>query len=122
MSPKKLTDTHLVLLSTAAQRADGAVELTGNRKGAIANKAVARLLNDCLVEEVPAGGTLPVWRRDDDQGAVALRITERGLAALGIENCDGSREEAVTRGATAGEGDPIATLYAQERVPVSRRR
>src|SRR4051794_29469431 len=33
MLPKKLTDTELVLLSTASQREDGAVELTGTPKG-----------------------------------------------------------------------------------------
>jgi hypothetical protein len=55
MTPKKLTDSQLVLLSAAAQRADGAVERTGNRKGAVAKKVITNLLNDGLVEEVPAG-------------------------------------------------------------------
>jgi hypothetical protein len=41
-------------------------------------------LRERLVEEVPAGASLPVWRRDDDAGAIALRITERGLAAIGV--------------------------------------
>jgi hypothetical protein len=94
MSPKKLTDTQLVLLSGASQRADGAVELAGNPKGAIAKKAITKLLNDGLVEEVPAGGTLPAWRRDDDQGSFALRITARGLAA--IDKAGASPEEAVS--------------------------
>ena len=76
MSPKKLTDTQLVLLSAAAQREDGAVELAGNPKGTVAKKAITKLLNDRLVEEVPAGGTLPVWRRDADRGALGLRITD----------------------------------------------
>jgi hypothetical protein len=30
-------------------------------------------------------GALPVWRRDDDAGPLALRITPHGLAAIGIE-------------------------------------
>jgi hypothetical protein len=62
MSPKKLTDTQLVLLSAAAQRENGAIELTGKPKLPVANKAVTKLLKDGLVEEVPAGGMLPVWR------------------------------------------------------------
>ena len=33
MSPKKLTDTQLVLLSAAAQREDGAIDLAGDPKG-----------------------------------------------------------------------------------------
>jgi len=35
-----------------------------------------------LLEEVEASGTLPVWRRDDGSGAIALRITSAGLAAI----------------------------------------
>jgi Protein of unknown function (DUF3489) len=105
MSPKKLTDTQLVLLSAAAQREDDAVELAGSPKGAATQKAIHKLLKDGLVEEVPASGTLPVWRRDDDQGAFALRITVRGLAAIGIDKAVGSAEEAVRSGTTAQEGD-----------------
>jgi hypothetical protein len=33
-----------------------------------------------------AGGSLPVWRRDDDSGAMALRITKNGLAAIDVED------------------------------------
>jgi hypothetical protein len=108
MSPKKLTDTELVLLSSASQREDGAVEFTGKPKRAVATKALTRLLSDGLVEEVPAGGRLPVWRRDNDQSAFALTITARGLAALGIEKSSASREEAVTSGASEVVGDPMA--------------
>ena len=108
MSPKKLTDSQLVLLSAAAQRENGAIELTGKPKRAVANKAVTKLLNDGLVEEVPGGGSLPVWRRDDDQGAFALRITAGGLAAIGIETSIAPPEMAVTSGVTAVDGDPVA--------------
>jgi hypothetical protein len=62
--PKKLTDTQLVLLSTAAQHPDSAIDLAGYPKGAVAKKAITRLLEDRLVEEILADGTLPVWRRD----------------------------------------------------------
>ena len=68
MTPRKLTDTQLVLLSAAAQRQDGVIELTGKPKPAVARKALITLLTDSLVEEVPAGGTLPGGRRDDDPG------------------------------------------------------
>src|SRR6478672_3952412 len=46
-------------------------------------------------------GTLPVWRRDNDHGTFALRITARGLAAIGIEKPGASSEEAVTSRATS---------------------
>jgi hypothetical protein len=29
-----------------------------------------------LIEEVPVGGTLPVWRRDEAEESFALRITD----------------------------------------------
>ena len=86
MSPKKLTDTELVLLSSASQREDGAVEFTGKPKRAVATKALTRLLSDGLVEEVPAGGRLPVWRRDNDQSAFALTITASAILLSAIRN------------------------------------
>jgi hypothetical protein len=63
MSANKLTDTLLVLLSAAAQHPEGAIELASDRKGGAAKKAVAKLLRDGLIEEIPAGTALPVWRR-----------------------------------------------------------
>ncbi|MGA9215461.1 MAG: DUF3489 domain-containing protein, partial [Methylocella sp.] len=84
-SPNNLTSTQLVLLSAAAQREDGAIELAPNLKGAAADKVVGKLLRDGLIGEIPARGALPIWRRDEDKEAVALRITKRGLAAIGID-------------------------------------
>ena len=55
MSPNKLTDTQLVLLSAAAQRKDGAIGPAEGPKGGLAKKAIGKLLTDGLVEEVPAG-------------------------------------------------------------------
>ena len=55
---------------------------------------VGKLLHGGLVEEVPARGALPVWRRDDDAGPLALRITSDGLAiaAIGVEAGVAGRE------------------------------
>jgi hypothetical protein len=82
----KLTDTQLILLSAASQREDGAIELKPNLKGAASHKVVHKLLNEGLIEEVAAGGSLPVWRRDDENGALALRITSDGLAAIRVDD------------------------------------
>ena len=38
-----------------------------------------------IVEEVPAGASMPVWRRDADAGPLSIRITPRGLARIGLE-------------------------------------
>jgi Protein of unknown function (DUF3489) len=85
MSPNKLTDTQLMLLSSAAQHPDGAIERAPDLKGSAAERAVGKLLRGGLIEEVPCGGTLPIWRSDDDAGPLALRITPQGLAAIGDE-------------------------------------
>jgi len=81
----KLTDTQLVLLSAASQREDGAIELAPNLRGAASHKVVHKLLSNGLIEEVAAGGLLPVWRRDEEKGALALRITNEGLAAIQVD-------------------------------------
>jgi hypothetical protein len=78
----KLTDTQLVLLSAASQREDCGIELARNLRGGAAQKLVRKLLTEGLIEEVLAAGSLPVWRRDEDKGPLALRITQRGLAAI----------------------------------------
>ena len=80
-----LTDTQLVLLSAASRRQDGAIVLTPNLKGGAAGKVIGKLLRDGLVEEVPAGASMPAWRRDDDAGPLSIRITPRGLASIGLE-------------------------------------
>ena len=72
----KLTDTQLVILSVASQRDDRGVELPANVKGEAARKAADKLIRAGLLEEVRAAGSLPVWRRDDDSGPMALRITK----------------------------------------------
>ena len=85
MSANQLTDTQLVLLSAAARHPEGAIELASDLKGSTVKKTVGRLLRGGFVEEIPACGALPVWRRDDDAGPRALRITPHGLAVIGVE-------------------------------------
>jgi hypothetical protein len=82
----RLTDTQLIILSAASQRDDRGVELSANVKGEAARKVVDKLIRAGLLEEVRAGGSLPVWRRDDDSGAMALRITKTGLEAIDVED------------------------------------
>jgi hypothetical protein len=82
----KLTDTQLIILSAASQRDDRGVELPANLNGEAAWKVVDKLIRAGLLEEVRAGGTLPVWRRDDDSGAMALCITKNGLEAIDVED------------------------------------
>jgi hypothetical protein len=80
----KLTDTQLIILSSASRRDDGFVVMPKNLAGGGA-KAVRPLLDGGLLKEIAAKPEMPVWRRGDD-GPRALRLTKAGLAAIGIED------------------------------------
>lgn len=86
MQTLKLTDTQLVILSAAARREDRGIEVPTHLKGGAAHKVMAKLIDFGLAEELRARGTLPVWRRDNDNRAMALRITKRGLKAISVED------------------------------------
>ena len=107
----KLTDTQLVILSAASQREDHAVELPANLKGAAAHKVVGKLLSDGLLEEIRARGTLAMWRRNDAEQPMALRITKRGRKAIGVE--DEPAEEAADTGAVP-RASPVGTGAAPD--------
>jgi hypothetical protein len=81
----RLTDTQLIMLSSASRREDGIVVIPAKLKGGAAQKVVSTLLAKGLVEEIRADGKVPVWRRDDSEGPFALRITKRGLHAIQVE-------------------------------------
>ena len=89
----KFTDTQLILLAEAAKRNDGALVVPDKLRGAAAKKVVAPLLKAKIVEEVPATGKLPAWRRNDE-GAFALRITDTGLKAIGVDETAAVAEKA----------------------------
>src|SRR5260370_42667324 len=103
----KLTDTQLIILSGASQRDDRGVELPATVKDEAARKAVDKLIRAGLLEEVRAGGSLPVWRRDDDSGPIALRITKQGLEAIDVEDetVAAPKEVSVNRVASRPAGD-----------------
>jgi hypothetical protein len=112
----KLTDTQLVILSNASQREDGAVELPPNLKGGPAQRVVGKLLSDGLIEEIPARAGLPVWRRDEGNGPVALHITKRGLAAIQVDQ-DGAPQ--VTQQECKPD-EPVRRVAAARRKKVSK--
>src|SRR5258707_14253039 len=82
----KLSDTQLLILSSASQRADHTALLPENLKGSAAKKVVTRLLNEKLLQEVRAKDDMPVWRRGDDNRPYSLRITKAGLRAIEVED------------------------------------
>jgi hypothetical protein len=103
----KLTDTQLILLSSASRRDDGLVVIPANARGD-ASKAVKPLLDRALLQEIKATPEMPVWRRGDD-GSHALQITKAGLSAIQIGDGDGatpdrSKAKAPARAAPAKAG------------------
>jgi hypothetical protein len=82
----KLSDTQLMLLSSATQR-DGLVVLPARLKGGAATKVVKPLLARGLVTEVPSKPDIPAWRRDETEGqSYALVITRAGRKAINVED------------------------------------
>ena len=89
----KLSDTQAILLSAAAQRADGNVlPLPGSLRGGAAAKVVGALLargliaeriTDSMAKADPALNR--VWRNQEDGRGVLLFITAAGTEAIGIE-------------------------------------
>ncbi len=120
MSTNKLSDTQLVLLSAAAQHPEGAIEPASDLQGGAAKKAVGKLLRGGFIEEIPARGALPVWRRDDDAGPLALRITPHGLAAIGVEA--GAAERKPDKPHGTQDGGDLAPKRPSRRVAAAGRK
>jgi hypothetical protein len=82
----RLTDTQLVILSSASRRNDRGVDLPASVSPEAVRKAVDKLIRAELLEEVRANGSLLAWRRDAEAGPMALRITNQGLEAVGVKD------------------------------------
>lgn len=105
-----LTDTQLVLLSQASQRADGKVVPPAHLKGSIFRRVMASLVGKGLVQATAAPEASAAGQQDDDPAVTCPVISPAGLAALGIaDEVDGptnpgTMQGAVTDGAsTQGE-------------------
>ena len=90
----KLSDSQLVILSAAAQRAEGSLlpfpqSLTDN--GTALHKVVGTLCNRKLAEERRTINGAPEWRRDEDDRPLGVFITNSGLLALGVDNAQKDR-------------------------------
>ena len=103
----ELTNTRGALLSAALQR-DGTLELPSTLKGGAAQKVGGKLLTDGLVEEIPASGSMPVWRKDDER-LLALRITAAGLAAIQPGDAGAGKQTTKASPARRSRGHSIST-------------
>jgi hypothetical protein len=116
-----LTDTQLVLLSSASQREDHLVTLPPNLRGGAARKVVEKLVSLALLKEVSVRRDQPVWGTDEDE-RVGLKITRAGLKVLGLEPGDvdeADAEESASRKRSRKTGGerPARRASASEQAP-----
>jgi hypothetical protein len=109
----KLSDTQLLILSSASQRNDHAAVLPANLKGSAAKKVVDRLLNESLLQELRAKDDMPIWRRGDDNRPYSLRVTKAGLRAIEVEE--------VTEAPGAAQPNELAAAEASTEAKWSER-
>jgi hypothetical protein len=81
----KLTDTQLIVLSSASKHDEGLATRPINLHAAAAQKVASSLINKGLVREIRAKAEAPVWHENDD-GRFALKITKAGREAIGVED------------------------------------
>ena len=103
----KLTDTQLMMLSKASQRADRAVECPSNLKRGALKAVVTKLLDRGLVNEVAAKRGMPAWRHDDNGGSFALVITLTGLKAIAAEPDEPAEADPAAGDAEAESGSGV---------------
>src|SRR4051812_8450376 len=81
----KLTDTHLVLLSAAAQHDERLLPRPDRLDGKAAQTLATKLVRAGWAEEVSPAPAQPHGCVDDESRPVGLRITAAGFSALGLE-------------------------------------
>jgi hypothetical protein len=99
----KLTDTQLIVLSSAAQHDEGLATRPANLNAAAAAKVASSLLQKGLMREIRAKADAPVWHENDD-GRFALKITKAGREAIGVDEEEG--QHAASSSATPDASKP----------------
>jgi hypothetical protein len=118
----KLSDTQLLILSSASQRADHAAVLPANLKGSAAKKVVDRLLNEKLLQELRAKDDMPVWRRGDDNRPYSLRITKTGLRATEVEDIAETLDNSAATDRNEGAAADVSTAAKSSKRPSRAKR
>ncbi|WP_136163491.1 DUF3489 domain-containing protein [Sphingomonas flavalba] len=105
----KLTDTQLILLSTAAGRSDSSLlppPDTVGAQGASLRKAVATLVKRGLATEITVMEPAQEWRREDDR-RIGVAITDTGRAAIFV---GAAAEPPATASASPAPGKPASKI------------
>lgn len=118
----QLSDLQLVALSAACQREDRMIAIPDAFEDEAIATFAATLIDLGLAEEAPAGCGQPVWRQDQVSGQpITLRITERALTVLGIDEGDDREhaERAESKGmAPVADGAPATEPSADVQATV----
>lgn len=117
---ERLTDVQLVALSRACQREDRMIAIPDALEDIAIRSFAEGLIALGLADEAATKRGDPVWRQDSETDEpVTLRVTEKALAVLGIDDgqgagdaCASEAKEEIGAGATSN-GDQDAT---QERI------
>ena len=78
----KLTDTQMLVLASACERADGIATRPKALNRTAVVKVAAKLLEQGLVQEMPAKLGWPIWRMNDEGKAFSLKILKPGRAVI----------------------------------------
>ncbi len=78
----KLTDTQMSVLASACERPDGVATRPAALNRSAAAKVAAKLIEQALVQEVPAKRDAPVWRKDEEGRGFSLKILKAGRALV----------------------------------------
>ncbi len=95
----KLTDAQLLILSAAAQRANGAalpLPKTLKLQGAAATRLLAGLAKAKLLAEKPAALDAAAWRTAKDGRRFGLAITAAGRQAIGLDAVEAEPKKTAT--------------------------
>lgn len=111
----KLTDSQLIILSTAVARDDGLAVFPAKMNKASAAKVGLSLVARKLMREVKAKPEMPVWRRDNDGRPLSLMITKDGQKAIGIEGAEAAEKD-------DGEKNLSSKKRAEARAPKEQTR
>jgi hypothetical protein len=114
----KLSETQLIVLSTAAQHDNGIAALPDQLSGRAAVKVVKPLLSKGFLEELPATPGMPAWRREQDgDRSYALIITSAGRAAINIEPDEQAESGTDADRGSAEAAAPAPRIVASNRKP-----
>ena len=115
----RLSDSQLVVLTAACQRADRCVfPVTAKLKGNAAGNVLKSLLKKDLIKEVRAKRDDTVWRHDEQHGRMTLVATKAAFAALGIDPRD-EAEDAETKAADEAPAKVEAEPNTRPKTPKS---